>query len=85
MPKRDGAETRRQRISQIAKDLQVAFRKQKEINGKEEIDLSRFIGYEMYNTGLTKEKVINYLEILELRGQCELDSENNKIRKPVYQ
>lgn len=82
MVKRDGAETRRERISQIARDLQAAFYERKERGEKEELDLSKFIGSQMYKTGLTKEKIEEYLEVLETMGQCELDSVSDKIRKP---
>jgi hypothetical protein len=84
MVKKDGAETRRERISQIAKDLQAAFYEKKENGEKEELSLSKFISLEMYRTGLTRDKVIEYLGIIEAMGQCEIDSENDKIRKPEF-
>lgn len=84
MVARDGAETRKERISQIAKDLQAAFYERKEKGEPEELELSKFIGLEMYNTGLTKTKTMEYLEIIETLGLCELDKENGKIRKPKF-
>jgi len=84
MVKRDGAETRKERISQIARDLQAAFYEKKEKGEPEELELLKFIGLEMYNTGLTKTKIMEYLEPIEIRGLCELDLENSKIRKHKF-
>ncbi len=82
MVKRDGAETRRERISQIARDLQAAFFEKKGKGEPEELELRKFIGLEEYKTGLTKLKIMEYLEPIEFRGLCELDLENGKIKKP---
>ena len=78
MVKNDGAETRRQRISQIARMIQATLHESK----NEEISLSRLIGTVMYQMGLTKEKVMEYVEIIQTMGQCELDVVNDKIRRP---
>ena len=82
MVKKDGAEARRERIKQIAQSMQAAFHEKKEKGGTPELQLSKFISSLMFNTGLTREKVILYLEIIQDMGQCELDFENDKIRKP---
>ena len=84
MVKKDGAETRRERISQIARSLQAAFHEKKEKGEIAELKLSKFISLVMFNTGLTKEKVVLYLEVIQDIGQCEIDSENGKIRKPEF-
>ena len=34
-----------------------------------------------YDTGLTEDKLLEYLKILEKIGQFELDLENDKIKK----
>ena len=81
MVKRDGAETRKERISQIAGDLQAEFYEKKEKGEKPELQLSKFIFLLMYNTGLTKEKISLYLEVIQGMGQCEIDSENDKVIK----
>ena len=78
MVKRDGAETRRERISQIARALQAALFESK----SGEISLSKFVGVMMFQTGLTKEKVMEYLEVIETMDQAELDVLNDKIKKP---
>ena len=83
MAKRDGAGTRKERINKIAVDIQAAFYKKKECGELEELQLSKFIGLEMFDTGLTNAKIKEYLEIVQMKGQCELDFENDKIRKPL--
>ena len=83
MVKKDGAETRRERISQIARDLQAEFYEKKKNGNKEEIVLSKFVAFEMYTTGLSKSKVMEYLGIIEEMGQCEIDPVNDKIKKSV--
>ena len=81
MVKKDGAETRRERISQIARDLQSAFHELKEKEEKEELVLSKFIAFQMFNMGLSEGKVMEYLRIIEKVGQCEIDTANDIIRK----
>jgi hypothetical protein len=83
MVKRDGAETRRERISQIARIIQAALFQKKD-NGEEsdEISFQKTVGAIMYETGLTREKVVEYLEVIEVMGQIELDVVNDKVRKP---
>lgn len=78
MVKRDGAETRRQRIAHIARMVQAALHASK--NG--EIPLSKFVAGVMYETGLTREKILEYMEVPEQMGQFEIDIVNDKIRKP---
>ena len=78
MVKKDGAETRRQRIAQIAKMVQATLHASK--NG--EIPLSKFVAGVMYETGLTRDKIVEYLEVPEEMGQFEMDIVNDKIRKP---
>ncbi len=83
MVKKDGAETRKIRISQIAKDLQARFHEKKNNGHKEELKLTKFVAFQQYETGLTKSKIVEYLRIIETMGQCEIDLENDKIRKPL--
>ena len=78
MNRRDGAEMRRQRIAQITKMVHAALHASK--NG--EIPLSKFLATVMYKTGLTKEKIIEYLEVPQEMEQFEIDSINDKIRYP---
>ena len=78
MVKKDGAETRRQRIAQIARMVQAALHASK----TGEIFLSNFVAGVMYETGLTKDKIIEYLEVPQTMGQFEMDVVDNKIRYP---
>ena len=77
MARRDGAETRRQRIAQIAKMVQAALHA-----SKGEIPLSKFVAGVMYETGLTRDKIMEYLEVPEAMGQFEIDDVSDKIRTP---
>ena len=83
MVKRDGAETRRERISKIARDLQSRFYEKKIKGKKEELVLSKFVAFQMYETGLSESKIMEYLEIIKKMGQCEIDSINDRITKPA--
>lgn len=76
MVKRDGAETRKQRIAQIAKMVQAALH----ASNTGEISLSKSVAGFMYQMGLRKDKVIEYLEILQAMGQFEIDKVADKIR-----
>jgi hypothetical protein len=78
MVKRDGAETRRQRITLIAKMAHSAIHTSQ--NG--EISLEKFVASVMYETGLTQEKIMEYLRVSEKMGQFEIDDVNDVIRKP---
>lgn len=80
MVKKDGAETRRQRIAQITRMAQASLNASK--NG--EIFLSKFVAAAMYETGLTKERIMEYLEVPEAMGQFEIDRENDRIRKTRF-
>ena len=78
MVKRDGAETRRQRIALITKMAHSALH----ASPKGEISLTKFVAKVMYETGLTQEKNMEYLQVPEKMGQFEIDLENDIIRKP---
>ena len=69
---------RRQRIAQITKMVHSALHSSE--NG--EILLSRFVAGIMYETGLTRDKIMEYLEVPEQMGQFDIDDVNDKIRKP---
>ena len=75
MVKRDGAAIRKERIQEIAKTIQSLLHKQTEIS------LSKTVAILQYEFGLTKEKIMEYLRILEALGQFTLDIERDKIRK----
>ena len=83
MKNNDGASKRKERIHKIAKDLQAKFYEKKKKGEKEELSLSKFVAFEMYNMGLTKVTVMEYLRIIEGVGLCEIDYENDIIKKPL--
>jgi hypothetical protein len=73
---KDGAETRKERIHQIAQSVQAAVFKN---NG--EISLKQTVASLSIETGLTEEKVFEYLELLANVGQFTIDVEGDKIRR----
>jgi hypothetical protein len=81
MVRRDGAETRKDRIAQIAQSVHAALYQNKEAGW---ISLSQIVAKTMIDTGLTKSKVLEYLQLLNDAGQFELSAVNDRIdRKRV--
>jgi len=78
MVRRDGAETRRERLEQIARSVQAALHQNKESG---EISLSKTVAQLMLLTGLTETKVLEYLSLLQKLYPLEVDAENDKIKK----
>ena len=81
MVKRDGAETRRERITEIARFIQAAFQKKKEAGESEELSLSKLVSTMMFLKGLTKDTVMEYLEVIQGMEQIEVDVVNDKVRR----
>jgi len=75
MVRRDGAEIRKERIQEVARFVQRALLNEKELS------LSRTLAVLQYETGLTKEKLMEYLSILEGLGHFVIDKEHDKIRR----
>jgi len=75
MAKRNGAAVRRERMEEIAKTVH------RNLQNHGEIALSKTVAAFAYNSGLTKAKVIEYLNILEELGHFVLDFERDRIRK----
>jgi hypothetical protein len=73
MVRRDGAEIRKERIQEIARLVQRL------LHSHGEISFSKTLATFQYEFGLTKEKLTEYLEILEGLGQFILDKEHDKI------
>jgi hypothetical protein len=76
MVRRDGAEARKERIAAIARSIQAALFQNKEGGN---IPLKRTTALLMLETGLTKEKVMEYLSLLQEAGQFEIDAERDQI------
>jgi hypothetical protein len=79
MVRRDGAEARKERITQIARNIQASLFQNKEVGF---IPLKKTVSILMLETGLTKEKIMEYLRLLEETGQIEIDEEKDQIRRP---
>jgi len=75
MVRRDGAEIRKERIQDIARNVQRLLLNHKELS------LSKVLATFQYEFGLTREKIMEYLEILEGLDQFALDREHDKIKK----
>ena len=75
MVRRNGAEARKERIQQIAQFIQAQLHKEGEIL------LSKTIAELQYMFGLTKERILEYLEILENLGQFAIETKTDKITK----
>jgi predicted transcriptional regulator len=75
MVRKDGAEARKERLQRIAQAIQAALHKEGELS------LSKTMASLQYEFGLTKDRVQEYLEILENVGQFEIDKQNDKIKK----
>lgn len=80
MVRRDGAEARKERIAQIARSIQASLFQSKEAGF---IPLKKTVALLMYETGLTKEKITEYLQLLQETDQVELDLEKDQIRRPA--
>jgi len=77
MVRRDGAEVRRERIQKIAQLIQKELFANKEAGW---ILLKKTVANLMLETGLTKVKIMEYLEILQIADRFEIDVENDKIK-----
>ena len=77
MVRRNGAEAKRERMRQIAQYIQAKLRRE------EMILLSKTIAELEYDFGLTKERILEYLETLENLGQFAIDNKLDKITKAL--
>lgn len=76
MTRRDGAEIRKERIQKIGRRVLALLH---EKDGC--IPLGRTVSALAYEFGLTKEKIMEYLGILEDLARFKLDVENDRILK----
>lgn len=73
MVRRDGAAIRKERIQEIARKIQSL------LCDHNELSLPKTIAVLQYEFGLTKDKIMEYLRILEDLGQFILDIKGDKI------
>ncbi len=71
MVRRDGAETRRQRIAEINRSLKGI--------GEKGVQLNKFVAAQMLKTGLTRAKILEYLTLLQEIGNITIDHDVNSI------
>ena len=76
MVRRDGADVRKERIQEFGRRIQALLHK-----SGGEIPLSKTVSAFAYEFGLTKEKIIEYFEILEHLDRFALDVEGDKVRR----
>lgn len=75
MVRHDGADAKRERMERIARNIVAALEKNGELN------LSKKVAEFEYSEGLTREKIIEYLETLDRLGRFVLVKEKDKIQK----
>jgi hypothetical protein len=78
MVRQDGAEARKERISGMARTIQALLFQNREAGF---ISLRKTVAQLMLEHGLTKAKVMEYLNLLQELGQFEMDVEKDQIRK----
>jgi hypothetical protein len=75
MGKMDGAAVRKERIQQTAVGVLKALARENPLS------LSKTLSSLQYSTGLTKGKLMEYLEICQENGQFIIDVEKDQIKK----
>jgi hypothetical protein len=78
MTRKDGAEARKERIQKIATGIQASLYKNKDSGY---IPFKKTVAMLELETGLTKEKILEYLALLAEADQFEVDFEKDQIRK----
>ena len=79
MARKDGAEARKERIAKIAANTQSALYLNKDVGY---ISLKKTVAKQELETGLTRERIMEYLALLVEADQIEMDFEKDQIRKP---
>jgi len=80
MVRKDGAEARRERIEKIGKGVHSSLEHN---NG--EIPLGKTVSGIAVQTGLTTERIMEYLTLLADADHFILDIEGDKIKKTVFE
>jgi hypothetical protein len=79
MVRMDGAEARKERIAQIKRMIQARLNENKNVGY---IQLKRTVAEIMVDTGLTRTKVMEYLQLLNDSGEFEINEAEDKITRP---
>jgi len=75
MVRRDGAEIRKERMQEVARLIHRTLANEKQVS------LSKTLALLQYEFGLTKEKLMEYLTVLENLGQFVVEKERDRIRR----
>ena len=75
MVRRDGAEIRKERMQEVARLIHRTLANEKQVS------LSKTLALLQYEFGLTKEKLMEYLTVLENLGQFVVEKEHDRIRR----
>lgn len=75
MVRKDGAEVRKQRMHEVA---QAVLKSLAQMNP---LSLSRTLASLQYSTGLTREKLTEYMGIMQEMGQFVVNVEKDQIRR----
>lgn len=78
MVRMDGAEARKERIAQIKRMIQARLNENKNVGY---IQLKRTVAEIMVDTGLTRTKVMEYLQLLNDSGEFEINEAVDKITR----
>ena len=78
MVRKDGAEARKERIAKIAANVQAALYQRKDVGY---ISLKKTVAMQELDSGLTYQKIMEYLALLVEADQIEIDPERDQIRK----
>jgi hypothetical protein len=76
MVRRDGAEVRKERIQEIGRIIHASL-----LRNSGKLRFTQILAQLQYETGLTPEKIMEYLSILENLGQFTVDKEQDTVRK----
>jgi hypothetical protein len=77
---KDGAETKRLRYEKIGQTIQALLYQAKQ-QGLQQIPLNKTVTILKVSMGLSREKLLEMLQDLEVVGQFELDLQADQIRK----
>jgi hypothetical protein len=76
MVRRDGAAVRKERIQEIARIIQASL-----LKNSGGLSLKQTVATLQYETGLTSEKIMEYMVVLENLGRFTLDKEHDTVKK----
>lgn len=81
MVRKDGAEARKERINKMATALQASLYQNKELGY---IPLKKTIALLELDTGLTRDRITEYMALLQDAEQIEIDQEKDQIKKHSF-